>query len=216
MSDTDIPDTDTPHDTIHDGQGTYDVVLLVEQALDRSLEGIDFTVAEREQPGSPVIEAIADMMRVTLVARDPARRVGKDLIDPAGVDPGQQSVHAGSLMLGGSRSAADRRIAEHLDDGPAFNGTAFDADPDLILDRPAILKLAAVPCVNHRAHRTHHLLAGEPRDPRPHPSRRPPFLSPHGPETPPHVPGILPAGRAPNPAWSCAIPAGGSPPVTAL
>ena len=33
MSDTDIPDTDTSHDTIHDGQGTYDVVLLVEQAL---------------------------------------------------------------------------------------------------------------------------------------------------------------------------------------
>ena len=36
MSDTDIPDTETPHDTIHDGQGTYDVVLLVEQALSTS------------------------------------------------------------------------------------------------------------------------------------------------------------------------------------
>ena len=36
MSDTDIPDTETPHDTIHDGQGTYDVVLLVEQALSAS------------------------------------------------------------------------------------------------------------------------------------------------------------------------------------
>ena len=34
MSDTDSTQHDTPHDdTIHDGRGTYDVVLLVEQAL---------------------------------------------------------------------------------------------------------------------------------------------------------------------------------------
>jgi hypothetical protein len=136
-------------------------LLLVEQSLDGPLECIDLAVAQGEQPRSTIVQAIADVVGVALVSRNPAARVGKHLVDAAGFHAREQCIHARTLAFRRARSAPDGRVAEHVDHSPALLLRALHAHADLVLNRPAVLKLAAVPCVNQSAHADHHRLAIE-------------------------------------------------------
>jgi hypothetical protein len=78
-------------------------------------------------------------MRIPLVAGDPARRVGDDLIDLASLDASEKRIHAGPPILAGSCRSPDCGVAEDVNDSPALLLAAFDADPDLVFDRPAVL-----------------------------------------------------------------------------
>ncbi|MBA1373177.1 hypothetical protein FG486_02410 [Sphingomonas ursincola] len=109
-------------------------------ALEADLQFVDLALGEAEDARAGMDDVIVQPAHVALVAREAIERLCQHLVGLARLDMLNQSVEAWTVAHrpGNSEIGEDRRYR------PAFTLGVLLADPDLILDRPGILKLAAV------------------------------------------------------------------------